>query len=330
MMSQNSCVLITGAAGFIGFHLARRFHQAGYQVICADKAVPTHDIGRVRFQRLGADGMTTAAGDLSDASFTDELFSRWRPAYVLHMAAHTNARSNDEQLTEKDNLTALKNVLRAAAHFPPRHFIFASTSSVYGENAPRPFREDTPLQPVDTLYGESKRVGETWVGEYAAAGKFSSTIIRFFNVYGPWGRPDMAPLLFTDCIARDLPVPLLRADTYRAWLFIKDAVDACFSLTELVPAAGSPPRIVNVAGPDLILTETIIEIIATLMEKTPRINDIPSPPEVSSNPADVSYLRTLIGFAPQTTFPDGMRQLVHWYREEWSKIIPGHEQGTGQ
>lgn len=311
--------IITGAAGFVGFHLAQRFHEAGCDVVCVDRAdrFKGEDIRNKRIALLQREGYRMVFGDLASIDFVKILFSAELPGLVLHMAAQTNARGADWSVFERDNVQAVDNLLAAAEKYRPSHFVFASSSSVYGEDAPRPFREDLPLTEAETPYEKTKQQGETAIKRAAKEWGLAATIMRFFNVYGPWGRTDMAPYIFADRLANDLPVTLYNGDTERAWLYIDDAVKACFDLASLPPGAGETPRVVNVAGPELVKTLDLLHTIAKKINKTPKIqHEVAAVREITSNPGDVERLRTLTNSIPQTSFEQGISKFLAWHKEQ--------------
>lgn len=312
-----STVLITGAAGFIGFHLARYYQRAGWRVVGADReSFPAGDIRCARMDILRREGVVMELGDLASPSVAGEIFARYKPRLVFHMAARAGVRCRDAAQIGENNTATVLHMLAAARRHPPAHFLFASSSSVYGENSPRPFSETVAICMPENLYAASKVVGEINARFCAMCGYFPVTSARFFNVYGPWGRPDMAPFRFTDCLASGREVPIISGDTRRAWLYIDDAVDACVALAKIPPVNDGIHRIVNIAGPNLIRTMDMLQIIAREMNEKPNIVfNSPEFPEVTSNPADLSLLKLLIGFTPPTAFEDGIKAFLEWYKQ---------------
>ena len=316
MTQRENVTLITGAAGFVGFHLARHFHRAGFRVVGADnpERFTPCDIRRTRMENLLQEGITMECGDLSEQNFAEDVFMRWHPRLVLHMAARAGARCQNAAGFTDDNIAALFNVLSAAGKIPPEHFLFASSSSVYGETSPRPFREDASLSMPDNLYAASKLLGEQIAEFCAKCGNFPVTGIRFFNVYGPWGRTDMAPFCFADCLASGQAVKMISKDARRAWLYIDDAVRASVALVKTPPENGF--QVVNVAGPELVRTMDVLQTIARLMKQHVRMTHSPAAfPEVTSNPADMALLQSLTGFVPQIKFEQGIKKFLEWHQK---------------
>ena len=317
-MSSKNIVVITGAAGFVGFHLLQHYHCAGFAVMGIDypKSFNEFDIRHKRMAVLNSMGIQVKEGDLSRQDFVESCFAGIQPHLIFHLAAYADARSTDAIRFRNDNMLSFINVLSAVQHTPPAHFLFASSSAVYGEHSPRPFSESTPLsKPENSLYGASKLMNEE-VSHYWAD-TFPVTGLRFFNIYGPWGRTQMAPFYFVDCLAQSRKINMITRHAQRTWLYIDDAVDVCVKLADRPPRLNEA-RFINIAGPDLVTTSELLDIIANLMNQTPDLVDCPPEiPEVSSNPADTSLLQSIIGYTPQITFVEGIRKFLAWYENEW-------------
>lgn len=323
LLPSDCTVLITGAAGFIGFHLATRYHRAGYRVIgvdrCKESSPPA--INQIRMSMLCEEKIPVQLGDLAQADFVADIVAQHRPHLIFHMAANANVRCLDARKFS-ENISGLVNMLAAAREHPPVHFIYASSGSVYGENAPRPFCENAVLTQPVSCYAKSKFAGEIIANIWAKGSDFPVTGLRFFNVYGPWGRPEMAPFQFADSLALGRKTPIITGHTSRSWLYIDDAIQACEALAEMPPCIREDARIVNIAGPRLVNTMDALHIISKFMDKIPRIVHRPSAAkEVSSNPADTGLLESLTGRVPQTVFEDGIRHFLEWHREEWLPAI---------
>lgn len=314
-------VLITGAVGFIGFHLAMHYRKMGMQVIGVDKHTDSSTSDIIRHARkdiLTKHGVIIEECNLAYAENAENVFAKHHPSLVFHFAALSGARCTDRQQLDADNIIALVNVLSAADINPPKHFLFSSSSSVYGENSPRPFCENTKLTTPDTPYASSKFAGEIAARVWARNANFPITIMRFFNVYGPWGRTNMAPFIFAECLAQEQEVKIISGDAERSWLYINDAISACGQLAKM---PSSRIRTVNIAGPHLVKTTDILDTIAQLMGRTPRVYyQSPKIPEVTSNPANLQLLESLIGKKPQTTFDEGIKEFINWYTREWSTV----------
>ena len=321
-----SRIFITGIAGFIGFNLARHYLQCGCEVAGADRLSPYYSphLKRERLRELSRHGNpAVVVGDLAESDFADKLLADFRPDAIFHLAAQPGVRESDAESFRRDNLVAFVNILHAARCCPRAHFLFASSSSVYGDNSPKPLREESALATPPNLYAASKAANE-FTAKFWALGGMPITAIRFFNVYGPWGRPDSAVFKFADAFANGRPATLVNGgESARSWLFIDDAVRACATLAEMPPTKSEANfRVVNIAGPTLIRTKEVMEVIARQMEKTPRfIVESSAISEMESNPADLSLLQKLIGETPQTKFEDGIAEFLQWHRRRQEKII---------
>ena len=316
-----SRVLVTGAAGFIGFHLSRHYLLRGSQVIATDNpAYLTEDesgIGLLRQSILKQQGVIWEDADLSAADSALRILRRYKPTLVFHLAAHTSIRSMQPERYQIDNIDSSWRVLRAAESAPPAHLLFASSSSVYGEHSPRPFSENSwPLFPANP-YGRSKLICEKLAGR---GWSFPITGIRLFNVYGPWGRTNMAPFRFTERLCQNQTVEVFSGDAQRSWLYIDDAIKACTKLALTPPDHLEAVRAVNVAGPHLVKTWDLLYAIAALLDKHPQVViRAPKEPEITSNPACLKRLERLTGYVPTTELDAGLARFVDWYQRQYSK-----------
>jgi len=323
-------VLITGAAGFIGFHLATQYHRAGYRVIGVDRSIESAlpVINQMRMNMLREKKIPVELGDLIQENFVIDVISEHRPDLIFHLAANANVRCADAQKFS-ENISGLVNMLAASHKYPPEHFIYASSSSVYGENTPRPFCEDAALMQPTSMYARSKFAGEIIADIWARGSDFPVTGVRFFNVYGPWGRPETALFQFANSLAFGEKTTIISGFTSRSWLYIDDAIQSCQALAEVPPCAQNEARVVNVAGPCLVKTIDALHIIAKYMEKTPDILHCPpAVKEVISNPGDTALLKSLTGKEPQVLFEDGIRHFLEWHKEEWVPVAQNHKLPT--
>lgn len=313
--APQSAVLITGVAGFVGFHLARHYLRAGFAVIGADNPADFHktDIRRQRMAILRREMPEIKEGDLSIRQFAEDAFAP-RPDIVFHLAASAGARCRNTGQFWKNNLETLVNMLAVARSNPPAHFLFASSSAVYGENAPRPFCETYAVSQTGRPYADSKIACEKIARFCSEERAFPVTCARFFNIYGPWGREEMALFRFADCLARGLDAPIITGGAMRSWLYIDDAISTCAALAQLPPE--NYYRVVNIAGPRLVRTIDALNIIARKMNITPRTVSKPPPfPELTSNPADLSLLKHVTGKIPETEFEDGVDKFLAWHKQ---------------
>jgi UDP-glucuronate 4-epimerase len=326
-------IFITGTAGFIGFHLARRFLADGHDVVGYDGLTDYYDVRlkQARHRQLEAlPRFRPVIGMLEDAALLTRTLAAFAPDIVLHFAAQAGVRYSIEhpQTYVDSNLTGTFNLLEALRATPPRHLILASTSSVYGANPGPAFvetnRTDFPL----SIYAATKRATEAMSHSYAHLFAVPTTAVRLFTVYGPWGRPDMALLKFATAIDRGDPIEIYGGGQMsRDFTYIDDVVEAVARLLPLAPSPGNPVsagdslspaapwRVVNVAGGQPV---QLLEFIATLeaaLGKTALKTFLPMQPgDVAATMADTTLLRALTGFLPAHTLGQGIDAFVGWYR----------------
>lgn len=328
-------ILLTGAAGFIGFHTAERLLDRGETVIGLDCFSPYYDVAlkEARFARLvGREGFIPARLDLCDGPALRDLFAAHAPRRVVHLAAQPGVR---KALTDPDpyvqaNIVAFLNVLEACRHGGVEHLVYASSSSVYGANRKLPFAEGDPVDHPVSLYAATKKANELMAHSYAHLFGLASTGLRFFTVYGPWGRPDMAVYTFTDAIAKGKPIQVANAgEVWRDFTYIDDIVEGVVRVLDRRAApnpdfdplhpdpatAQAPHRVYNIGNDHPEELNRLIAIIeAELGAKADR-TDVPLPPgDVLETRADVTALRRDVGFAPRTSLEDGVARFVAWYR----------------
>ena len=320
-------VLVTGAAGFIGFHTANALLDRGETVVGLDNLNPYYDVTlkRDRLGRLSArDGFAFAAIDLTDREAMADLFDRHpRIETIVHLAAQPGVRySLENPFAYIDaNVTGHLVVLeqaRRCAHL--RHLVYASSSSVYGENARLPFSpEDRADRPV-SLYAASKRMDELMSHAYAHLYGLPSTGLRFFTVYGPWGRPDMAVYGFAQAILAGEPIRLFDKGTLkRDFTYIDDIVAGILGAVDRVPGAaeGQPPhRIYNLGNNR---PETVARLVSILEQAIGRTAIVKHEPmqagDVTATFADIEESRRDLGFSPSTSLEGGIRRFVDWLRD---------------
>lgn len=321
-MNAKHRVFITGIAGFVGSHLARRCLGHGWEVAGVDRLSPYYspDLKRARLRELERHGRPRVfIEDLAQPGVAARLFAAFAPDIVFHLAALPGTRVTDSAAVERDNIVAFDEVLSATRAIPGvSHLLFASSSSVYGGAASQPLREDAVLEPLSP-YAASKATNESRAALCAQDGGPPTTALRFFNVYGPWGRPDMAMFRFADNLAKDQPVTLNNGgQSARALLYVGDLTRVCMELADMPPGESENRfRPVNVAGPELVRTEDVLHAIAHRTGKTPRIvcEEVREPAAI---PADLSRLRSLGIEVPRTSFVAGLNAFLRWHRE-WSK-----------
>jgi UDP-glucuronate 4-epimerase len=321
-------ILVTGAAGFIGFHVARRLLAQGRDVVGLDSLNTYYDpaLKAARLDILRADtrfGFVQA--DLADRAAMAALFAEHRFGVVIHLAAQAGVRhSIDHPHAYADaNLEGFINVLEGCRHHQCGHLLYASSSSVYGANTKVPFsvgdRTDHPV----SLYAATKKANELMAYSYSHLYRLPVTGMRFFTVYGPWGRPDMAIFLFTKAILQGTPIRLFNHGKMRRdFTYIDDVTRIVLGLIDRVPVAekdgSAPARIYNIGNQH---PEDLMHVVSVLEQALGRkaIKDMlpMQPGDVSETFADVADLMRDIGIKPETSIEDGINEFVAWYRDHY-------------
>jgi len=331
-------VLVTGSAGFIGFHLSRRLLADGHEVTGFDGMTPYYDVAlKQRRHALLArhNGFAAHIGMLEDREALQRAFAEAKPQIVVHLAAQAGVRYSLEQpeAYASSNLTGTFNVLEAVREAAPRHFLFASTSSVYGGNTKTPFAETDRADAPLTLYAATKKAGEEMSHAYAHLWALPTTCFRFFTVYGPWGRPDMALFKFVAAIERGEPIDIYGAGKMRRdFTYVDDLVEGIVRLMGVAPEQGKPVnaadslspvapfRVVNIAGGQPVELLDFIATIERHLGKTADRRLLPMQKgDVAGTHADAGLLRALTGYVPGTSIEDGVRAFVEWYRNDYAK-----------
>lgn len=326
-------VLVTGDAGFIGFHTVQRFLARGDDVVGFDGLTEYYDpqLKRDRLAQLQNDRFTHVTAMLEDRAVLEETIRDFQPEIIVHLAAQAGVRySIDHPETYiSANIAGTFNLLETVRKHPPRHLLLASTSSVYGGNTKMPFAEvDRADSPV-SLYAATKKATESLAHSTAHLWGLPITAFRFFTVYGPWGRPDMALYKFVRAIERGEPIDIYGfGEMRRDFTYIDDLVDGIVALSETVPVVGQPVgerdslsavapyRSVNIAGGTPIGLIDFIDAIESSLGKKATRRMLPMQPgDVVETYADPTLLRDLIGAVPTTPVPEGIEQFVKWYRD---------------
>ncbi|MFY8115668.1 MAG: NAD-dependent epimerase/dehydratase family protein [Rhabdaerophilum sp.] len=318
-------VLVTGAAGFIGMHQARTLLDAGCHVLGVDNLNAYYDpaLKEARLETLkGRNGFSFERMGIEDAAGIRRLFEEYRPDSVVHLAAQAGVRHSLNQPFDytRANVDGFLSLLEAARHVPVRHFLYASSSSVYGANTKVPFSEEDPVLHPVSLYAATKRANELMAETYAHLFDIPMTGMRFFTVYGPWGRPDMALWKFTEAILAGRPIDVHdEANMQRDFTYVDDIVTPIRLLLDNPPqreGAASPHRIVNIGNHR---PERLSDFIAAIEEACGRKairRALPRQPgEVTATFADVRRLQELTGFEPDTPIATGIARFVEWYRQ---------------
>ncbi|HVC55438.1 MAG TPA: SDR family NAD(P)-dependent oxidoreductase [Stellaceae bacterium] len=319
-------ILVTGAAGFIGFSLAARLLQDGVTVVGVDNLSPYYDVAlkEARLAILGRHhGFRFARIDLADRAACTALFAGERFETIVHLAAQAGVRYSIEQpLAYVDaNLVGFAHVIEGARAQQIGHFVFASSSSVYGGSGKLPFAETDRVDHPITLYAATKKSNELVAHSYAHLFGLRCTGLRFFTVYGPWGRPDMALFKFTRGILAGEPIPVFNhGRMVRDFTYVDDVVEAVSRVIALPPAAGAdsetaaPYRIYNVGNNRPVELLDYIRTLEKHLGRQAQLNLLPMQPgDVAATMADVSRLEQAIGYRPTTTVDEGIRRFVEWY-----------------
>lgn len=328
---------ITGTAGFIGYHLADRLVRAGHEVAGYDGITDYYDpaLKRARLALLERlHGFTRIDGLLEDRPRLHDAVGAQRPEVIVHLAAQAGVRYSIENPNSyvSANLVGTFNLLEAARAVQPAHLMIASTSSVYGGNIKTPFSEADRTDFPISLYAATKKSVEAISHSYAHLFGIPTTVMRFFTVYGPWGRPDMALFRFASAIRQGTPISVYgEGDTTRDFTYVGDLIEAVARLIDIVPQAGKPIRndaaldslspvapwrVVNIgSGRPIALNDFIEAIEAAFGARATRITMPAQAGDVRDTIADPTLLRALTGFVPETPIATGVSRFVDWFRD---------------
>ena len=329
-------ILVTGAAGFIGFHVCQRLLSEGHEVIGLDNI---NDYYSVNLKKSRLAHLTPHRNfrfykiDLADQASIDDIFAKCAFTKIIHLGAQAGVRYSlkNPHAYISSNLVGFFNVLEAARASRVSHFVYASTSSVYGSNTHMPFStSDNTDHPV-SLYAATKKSNEAIAHSYAYMHGLPVTGLRFFTVYGPWGRPDMAYWLFADAIAKGEPLTLFDNGLLkRDFTYIDDIVEGIVRVSQSPPAANAdydsnhpdpatssaPYRVLNIGSHAPVLIKDLVALIEDTMGKKAHIIHAPMQKgDVAATFADVALLEHLTGFTPQTPLAVGVRRFVSWYKD---------------
>ncbi|MES2553206.1 MAG: NAD-dependent epimerase [Pseudomonadota bacterium] len=335
-------VMVTGVAGFIGFHVAIKLLERGDTVVGVDNLNDYYDVG-LKQSRLDLIAQHANAGrfsfiklDLADIQATADMFADEKPARVIHLAAQAGVRYSlvNPHAYISSNVVAFTNVLEACRHNAVEHLVYASSSSVYGGNTKLPFSEDDTVDYPVSLYAATKKANELMAHTYSHLYALPTTGLRFFTVYGPWGRPDMSPILFADAIDSGKAIKVFNhGDMMRDFTYIDDIVEGVLRVLYKPPAstavgasgsepAAAPYRIFNIGNSE---PEKLMDFIAAIehcMGKTADKEFLPMQPgDVKATFADTAKLEEWIGFSPHTKLSAGVERFVAWYKSYYHDRI---------
>lgn len=326
-------ILVTGGAGFIGFHLCLRLAKDGYEVHTVDNVNDYYstDLKRARLEQLTRAGVVHHDFDLAELPPLASLFQSLQFEHVVHLAAQAGVRYSltNPHVYARSNLVAFLNVLDTCRLNPVKHLLYASSSSVYGANTMMPFSPSQPTNHPVSLYGATKKSNELMAHSYAAMFGTPVTGLRFFTVYGPWGRPDMALYKFADAILQERPLQLFNhGNMKRDFTYVDDVVEALVRLIDRPPhrepswsserpdpaTSFAPYRVYNIGNSHPIELNRFLELIEARLGKKAHRELLPiQPGDVEATFSDTSALEAAIGFVPATSIEAGIQRSLDWY-----------------
>lgn len=315
---NNQSILVTGAAGFIGYHLSRRLLEKGNRVIGVDNLNPYYDVTlkKARLDRLKPlNDFSFYEEDIQNLSGLKEIFQKHSVGRVCNLAAQAGVRYSlkDPFSYQKSNLEGFLNLLELAREYEISNFVYASSSSVYGENPKIPFSVDDRVDSPVSLYGATKKANELMAYAYSHLFSIPCTGLRFFTVYGPWGRPDMALFLFTDAILNNRPINVYNYGRMRRdFTYVDDVVEGTIAALEKPFAY----EVFNLGNSDPIELMDFIGIIEEELGREAQKNLMPlQPGDVLETSADIGKSKDMLGFSPKTPIREGIKKFLAWYRE---------------
>jgi UDP-glucuronate 4-epimerase len=327
-------VLVTGAAGFIGYHVARRLAETKRcEVLGVDNVGDYYDVTlkRARLTELEKlESFRFIQADFAETERFNGIFAHYRPDYVAHLGAQPGVRYSIENPAAyvHSNLAGFSSVLEACRRTPPKHIVYASSSSVYGAGAKAPFREDDNTDQPVSFYAVTKKSNELAAHSYAHLHGLNLTGLRFFTVYGPWGRPDMAPTLFAKAISEGKPVKLFNhGKNLRDFTYIDDIAAGVVKVLLYPPStprasdpgtvdhALSPARIFNLGHNRPVETLLFVKMLEQLIGRPAQLELLPPQPgDMLETCADLTKVQAAIGFTPKVSLEEGLRRFVEWFK----------------
>lgn len=337
-------VLVTGVAGFIGYHLVKRLLDFDIEVVGLDNINDYYDVNLkyTRLQEIGilrekiVDNKATVSmikpsfsfirGDLTDYILLNDLFAAQKFDFVINLAAQAGVRYSLENphAYVQSNIVGFVNILECCRHHNIKHLIYASSSSVYGMNSKIPFNEDDKVDFPVSLYAATKKSNELFAHTYSHLYGIPTTGLRFFTVYGPWGRPDMAPMLFTKAIYSGMPIKVFnKGEMQRDFTYIDDIIDGIKLVIDNIPRITDKQpyyRIFNLGNSKPIELMRFIHILEAEIGIKAKLDMCPMQPgDVTVTYADTSLLNKITGYNPSTTLDFGIEKFILWYRDYFSK-----------
>ena len=340
-------ILVTGAAGFIGFHTVKHFAEKGNRVVGIDNINNYYDVG-LKYARLAGTGIRKELiqnnqsvqsteypnyrfikADLQDKVFIDKLFANEHFDGICHLAAQAGVRHSIENPYAyiNSNIIGFMNILEACRFYPVKHLLYASSSSVYGLNTKVPYSESDRIDSPVSLYAATKKSNELMAHAYSKLYKIPSTGVRFFTVYGPWGRPDMAPFLFMDSIVNQKPIKVFNyGKLSRDFTYIDDIIDGLSAIIDHPPTDEIPYKIYNIgAGKPVQLLEFIAAIENVTGKTAIKLMVEMQPGDVYQTYADTTVLEQELHYKPHIAIQEGISKLYNWhlcYTKNFERELP--------
>jgi UDP-glucuronate 4-epimerase len=337
-MQRTKKILVTGTAGFIGFHLAQKLVEQGCEVVGIDNINGYYDT-RLKYARLKETGISEEAKhwgrtirsskypnykfcriNLEDSENIFHLFGKEKFDQVVHLAAQAGVRYSLENPLAyvESNLVGYMHILEACRRHKIRHFVYASSSSVYGDSDKMPLSVDDRVDHPISLYAATKKSNELMAHTYSHLYALPTTGLRFFTVYGPWGRPDMAYFLFTKAILEKQPIKVFNnGEMYRDFTYIDDIIKGIIQVMDHIPGnTETPYKIYNIGNSNPVKLQHFIEAIEMALNRKAKKRYLPiQPGDVRKTYADVSSLTEEVGYRPNTPVTKGVTRFVEWYKE---------------
>jgi UDP-glucuronate 4-epimerase len=336
---SNKKILVTGTAGFIGFHLSKKLCHEGWNVSGLDNINSYYD-PKLKEARLNLllpyKNFKFHKADLANREVVSNLFKDEKYDYIVNLAAQAGVRYSIENPYAyiESNIKGFLNILEGCRHYPVKHLLYASSSSVYGANKKVPFSVHDNVDHPLSLYAGTKKANELMAHTYSNLYNIPVTGVRFFTVYGPWGRPDMAAFLFTKAIIEDRPIDVFNyGNMKRDFTYIDDIVESIFRIIEKIPSPNdkwrgdepdpsssfAPYRLYNIGNNKPVELTKFIEILEEHLEKKAKKNLLPMQPgDVYETFADVDDLMKDIDFKPKIDIREGLKEFVKWYKEYYN------------
>jgi len=318
MVKSNQDILVTGAAGFIGFHLSKKLLEMGERVVGVDNLNSYYDVNlkKARLEILKSDNnFGFYKEDIQNLDGLKDIFKQHQVEIICNLAAQAGVRHSlkDPFSYQKSNLEGFLNLLELARKYKVKNFVYASSSSIYGNNKKIPFSIDDRVDTPISLYAATKKANELMAHAYSHLYQIPCTGLRYFTVYGPWGRPDMALFLFTDAILKGMPINVYNYGRMkRDFTYIDDIVEGTIAALK----RPVPYEVFNLGNSDSVHLLDFIRILEEELGQEAEKNMMPMQPgDVAETAADIQKTRKLLGFNPKTPLRDGIKEFVAWYRQ---------------